>query len=666
MGRPGLSRLLQAAKPAAPARAHLALAAGLWTAVGGGLLLFGSATLIQPPETWSAWLLLPAALLGAVKARWVLDRVAAGISARIVARGDGRCLGGFLSPGSWALVAVMAAAGRLLRGGGVPSILVGLLYIAVGTALVLASRLIWRAWAAQGTPLGAAGATAGGRGVAAIVFATGLLLALIWLDLLPWLRGPAPFPPEWQWPLRDTPWREGLGAVLLVALGLMALVVATGAEVLSRRARILVPLLLAAATVLGVSLQLVLLGLGEERSPVELLVERTLSPTFTSHFTVAASPVARDPVEFVDRHAELLPSLPVHSMTHPPGAVLLFRGVLAACEASPRLTGRLVAMARGAGVDPGLLGRPEDAPVLAAALLSPLLIVVLAAATCWPVTALARGLGLAAPEAVRIGLLWPLIPGPALMVPELDQLLALPVAASAALLLRAAGARATGVAVGLGAAAGAAAGLACLLSYGAAAFAAFAVVLVLAWASTAARAVPAAGAAGATAAGFVLLPALLGHEPLAALAAALRLHRELFTEPRCYWIWLPLNLWDLAVFLGFPLAILAAARAGSAVGRLRVASTDGPGARLARLQVAAVAAVLLLDATGAVRGEAGRIWIPLMPFLLVAGLLRVLPVEDQAVDGAERAAGPGPGAAAGLAALLLACSVVLRLSWRVP
>ncbi len=128
---------------------HLLLAALMWSAVGGGLLLFGAVTLLRSGGRAAALLLGGAMLLGAAKARWVLDRSARRIAGRIVARGDGKCLGGFLSPGSWALVAVMVIGGRLLRSGPLPPAVVGVLYAAVGTALLGSARIVWRARAAQ-------------------------------------------------------------------------------------------------------------------------------------------------------------------------------------------------------------------------------------------------------------------------------------------------------------------------------------------------------------------------------------------------------------------------------------------------------------------------------------------------------------------------------------
>ena len=64
---------------------------------------------------------------------------------RIRIRGDGRCLGGFLSLRTWGFVALMMVVGRVLRGTLAHEI-VGPLYIAVGSALIISSRLTWRAW----------------------------------------------------------------------------------------------------------------------------------------------------------------------------------------------------------------------------------------------------------------------------------------------------------------------------------------------------------------------------------------------------------------------------------------------------------------------------------------------------------------------------------------
>jgi hypothetical protein len=137
---------MRAYKPAAPARVHLLLAAVLWSVVGGVMLAFG----VKWLAAWRSgyvWAVLAAALIvGLVKARFVLRPSADRIVTRIRERGDGRCLGGFLSPKTWLFVLLMIAAGRVLRSGLLPSAAAGFIYAAVGAALLWASRRLWRAW----------------------------------------------------------------------------------------------------------------------------------------------------------------------------------------------------------------------------------------------------------------------------------------------------------------------------------------------------------------------------------------------------------------------------------------------------------------------------------------------------------------------------------------
>jgi hypothetical protein len=133
-------------KPAAPARLHLFLAALMWTVVGGLLFFFGVRWTLQGGHSAAPWILVAAAATGLSKSVLLIDRAADRISRRIVARGDGRCIGGFLSIRSWALVAAMAGGGRLLRTSALSPQVAGFLYSAVGVALPFSSRRLWRAW----------------------------------------------------------------------------------------------------------------------------------------------------------------------------------------------------------------------------------------------------------------------------------------------------------------------------------------------------------------------------------------------------------------------------------------------------------------------------------------------------------------------------------------
>jgi hypothetical protein len=140
-------------KPRGSGRTQLLLAAGLWTAVGTLLLGFGARWTLEALGPRSG---LPVVALavgaGLLKGRFILDRTAVRIADRIARRGDGRCLGGFLSLRSWLLVALMSGAGRLLRGGLAPPAVVGPLYAAIGAGLLFSSRVAWSRRRSLGRP----------------------------------------------------------------------------------------------------------------------------------------------------------------------------------------------------------------------------------------------------------------------------------------------------------------------------------------------------------------------------------------------------------------------------------------------------------------------------------------------------------------------------------
>ncbi len=123
----------------------------MWTVVGALLFYFGSRWVLRSATSYAVLQVVAAAAVGAVKARLVLDRAAGRIVERIQVRGDGRCIGGFLSLKTWAVVVLMAGTGRLLRGGLLPRHLVGLLYTAIGAALLFGARNFWRAWHGETT-----------------------------------------------------------------------------------------------------------------------------------------------------------------------------------------------------------------------------------------------------------------------------------------------------------------------------------------------------------------------------------------------------------------------------------------------------------------------------------------------------------------------------------
>ncbi|MCH8334099.1 hypothetical protein IIC65_09210, partial [Candidatus Sumerlaeota bacterium] len=144
-------------------------------------------------------------------------------------------------------------------------------------------------------------------------------------------------------------------------------------------------------------------------------------------------------------------------------------------------------------------------------------------------------------------------------------------------------------------------------------------------------------------------------------------HRVEVTQPRSYSSWIVFNLWDTVVFLGFPLAVFWICKATSSVASI-VRRAEFSGASAAALScAAATAGLLLIDLTGTVRGEAGRIWIPIMPFLLISALATQSPHAMANGKQCDETAGIRVLARPGLVfVLLIACCLVLRRTWNLP
>jgi len=294
--------------------------------------------------------------------------------------------------------------------------------------------------------------------------------------------------------------------------------------------------------------------------------------------------------------------------------VLWYRAAVAACASSPALTQALLAAAdaRGPASQTG-----ERRAERAGALLGSLGLALLAALTVWPLAHLGEGLGLEPLDAARVAAVFVLLPGPALFAGSLDAALALPVTAFTALLVSAARAARPVRAALEASAAGVCAAFALFGSYGTAAFLALAALAVSAAVirdrGSFARLARALSFAAAVALLLAFgLPGLLGHEPVRALTTALAIHRAEYTAQRSYALWLLFNPIDLALFAGLPFALLAAWRAAM--------SLRGGGRRtsLDRFRGAALAGIVVLVLSGVTRGEVGRLWIPLVPLVLLA------------------------------------------------
>ena len=130
-------------KPGVSVRTHLFLAALIWSLVGFFLLTNGFVIISLKGQLWYGVVGL---FLGIAKTFFILDRVARKNVKRIKEFEEKVCIGSVYSWKTWILVAAMIGLGRYLRTTVLPGEIVGLIYTAVGCALMLASRLMWREW----------------------------------------------------------------------------------------------------------------------------------------------------------------------------------------------------------------------------------------------------------------------------------------------------------------------------------------------------------------------------------------------------------------------------------------------------------------------------------------------------------------------------------------
>jgi len=129
-------------EPSGVSRARLiALSGGIWLAIGVGLGGVGTWWVATRGDTVS-WALVPlAAAVGWAKSRWVLGPMARRNVARLAEGPERIPVVGVFPPRTWALAAGFMALGAILRRTAMPRDRLGLIYFAVGLALIVASRV---------------------------------------------------------------------------------------------------------------------------------------------------------------------------------------------------------------------------------------------------------------------------------------------------------------------------------------------------------------------------------------------------------------------------------------------------------------------------------------------------------------------------------------------
>jgi len=339
------------------------------------------------------------------------------------------------------------------------------------------------------------------------------------------------------------------------------------------------------------------------------------SPVSTTYFAISRD--VHSVRDYLANYHHIMPKLPYHAATHPPGITLLFLAVRRACAAftpASAASSPVIAKVRFYADKLGVGFPPEDA---VAAIAGALLLALAGSASVIPIYLLARQL--ATPRAALCA---------AALTASLPALLLLPASADQLVLLVAA------LTIWLAYAAwrhsnhllsllpGISFALGMFVTLG---FAAVGVWLAL-WA-----ALGVLGASGRAEAarrllqktaialcGFCAVHLALflttGYRGWAVAYLGLIAHRQATTVefPRTYWKWVLMNPAEMAVFAGLAL-VVAALWAWPGVRRAALRS-------LRPFLFSWLILLAALDLSGTVRGEVGRIWLFLMwPLALAAG-----------------------------------------------
>ncbi len=152
-----------------------------------------------------------------------------------------------------------------------------------------------------------------------IVFLSSLIFFLaVATDIIPQIRGPAPYPPEWQWPYQFTNTLNKIWFPLIVISTIIAFILYLEKTKLHSKKREMLILLI--LIILGFLFQLSILYFS--RAGVAVLFHRVADPKLNGYFT-ASLPITNI-IKFIANYDKTVLTLPLHSIAHPPGTIITF------------------------------------------------------------------------------------------------------------------------------------------------------------------------------------------------------------------------------------------------------------------------------------------------------------------------------------------------------
>lgn len=407
------------------------------------------------------------------------------------------------------------------------------------------------------------------------------------VNLSPFLRGPAPYPPNWRWAYQPTP----LSFKLFVPLFLMLVIMWTVYyfdKMKKPKTTLLITILLLGGFLLQISL------LFASRAGIAVLLHRIISPTINGYFTVSLQKQSL-PL-FLKNFTANMGSYPMYAKFHPPGAVLFF-SFLNACASILNFLFPVIAKLTPKHSDVAIIWNGLNDAQKVSALLSGFIIAFLSYVTLIPLY-LSGKILYGQQTAKRSIFLFLFIPNILLFVPLNDVFLPLFTVWSLYYFLISTEKQniffsfLSGIVLFVGT-------FFSLTFLPLLLF--FFIFLILQK-----KIRKSVNLFLSFLIGFIIMPLLLlvlYHVDFISLTQQMMQFHETAQTGRNYWVWLFYNVYDFFIFVGIPLSTLF-------FYQIIKKNRD-------KLFLSFLIMFIFLELSGSVRGETGRIWLPFVPLVIL-------------------------------------------------
>ncbi|HEY4720226.1 MAG TPA: hypothetical protein VII92_00150, partial [Anaerolineae bacterium] len=449
-----------------------------------------------------------------------------------------------------------------------------------------------------------------------LVVPTLLFVITVWFDLTPWLRGPD----EWRWTLRPITSPERM----IIPLIVLALYVIVCVRWLGRSQKIPSTRFLIFVTLAAPIIQLALAS-AVSRQPLLQFFGPTVSVHNSGYFTTAVA--TPDLTDLLTRYSSIMPTLPIHAQSHPPGPIVMQWAGWQFFQSWPALADSIALPLRTLQChNPGLMAL--DNSQIASASLG-MLLPLIGALAVWPMFAFGKRV-VGAQAALLAVALFPVMPLFAMWPAQWDQIY--PLLLFIGLYLAHTGLEACSLWRLF--AAGVPLSIATFFSVGNSVLIAIVGLYGVAWITLN----PEDGRkiklrdlvsswlkwiiafALGCASIWIAYALLYRANPLDVLSTGSRLAWESTTGSRSYGLWLAWNPIDFAAFLGVPIVLLLLLNLRKI---LKLSRNVWP------LMIATCVTLILLDLSGIVRGEVGRLWIYFGPLVTLIALAPIKELDPQ-------------------------------------